>query len=337
MMRISILAIGGVLTMATLMISGCTQSPTQVGTDPTEKNQRTLTRYRFARVLMGSRCEILLEAPSEPEAARAAGMAFDEIRRIELVLSDYNPDAEAMRVMRLAPGLEHPISGTLLEVLLVARDIHIASAGAFDPTVGAYTHLWRAAARNGQVPTRQALDVAQAQVGFDHLTINPLRRTVRFDRPGMILDFGGIGKGYAAQAGIELLRELGYRVACIDMGGDLQLGDPPSDSPRGWRVEIITGIDQTRTRYLHNTGIATSGDLERYYEHEGVRYSHIIDPRTGLGITERRAATVIAPDATIADALASVISVTGKPNDPQLVEAYPGAECTLVVRPLDDD
>ena len=336
-MRISVLAMGGVLIIATLMISGCAQPPTRVGTDPAQSNQRTLTRYRFARVMMGSRCEITLEAPSEPDAARAAGRAFDEIKRIERVLSDYDPDAESMRVMRLEPGAPHPISETLLEVLLVARDIHIASGGAFDPSVGTVTHLWRNAARNGEIPSPESLRDASQRVGFDHLTIDPLRRTLRFDRDGMTLDFGGIGKGYAARAAVELLRELGYPIACVDMGGDLQLGDPPSDSPRGWRVEIVTGIDQTHTRYLHNEGIATSGDLERFYEHDGVRYSHIIDPRTGFGITQRRAATVIAPDATIADALASAISVMDDAGKAQLEQAYPGVSITLVSRSLDDE
>ena len=327
----------GVLTMATLMVGGCAQPPTRAGTGPASSEQRTLTRYRFARVMMGSRCEITLEAPSETEAARVAALAFDEIRRIEHILSDYDPESESMRLMRREAGVAHPISETLLEVLLVSRDIHIASEGAFDPTIGTLTHLWRDAAGDGTIPSQESLANSIERMGFEHLTIDPLRRTLEFDRPGITLDFGGIGKGYAAHAAVELLRELGYPIACVDLGGDLQLGDPPSDSPQGWRIEIVTGLGQSHTRYLHNTGITTSGDLERYYEHDGVRYSHIIDPRTGQGVTERRAATVIAPDATLADALASAVSVMGEQGVHQLETSYPEAEISLVSRSLDAD
>lgn len=285
---------------------------------------------------MGSRCEITLEAENEPAAARAAGKAFEQIQRIERVLSDYNPGSESMLLMQREPNTAHPISAMLLEVLLLSMDIHKASAGSFDPTVGGITHLWRAAARAGTIPTTYELDRARTRVGMEHLQVNDLARTVRFDQPGMILDFGGIGKGYAARMGIELLRELGHPIACVDMGGDLQFGDPPSDNPAGWRVEVMTGLDSSQTLTLHNCAIATSGDLERYYEHDGVRYSHIIDPRTGIGIIERRAATVIAQDAAIADALASAVSVLGQAGQAQLKQAYAQAQFMLVTQPLED-
>ena len=322
------------LTMLNVMVVGCVQTPSEGGVLKNEQN--TLTRYRYARVIMGSRCEITLEAENEPAAARAAGKAFGQIQRIERVLSDYDPRTESMLLMQREPNTPHPISATLLEVLLLSMDIHKASAGSFDPTVGAITHLWRAAARAGTIPTTNELDRARTRVGIEHLQVNALARTVRFDQPGMILDFGGIGKGYAARMGVELLRELGYPIACVDMGGDLQFGDPPSDQPAGWRVEVMTGLNSSRTLTLHNCAIATSGDLERYYEHNGVRYSHIIDPRSGLGVTQRRAATVIATDAAVADALASAISVLGEAGRAQLKQAFPQANITLVNRPLED-
>ncbi len=326
-----------VLILIQLAMIGCTHSPNRDGADTAQEQQRTLTRYSFARVMMGSRCEITIEGKSESATARAAGLAFDEIKRIEWILSDYNPDAEIMTVMQRAAGVPHPISQTLLEVLLLTRDIHNASDGAFDPSVGALTHLWRRAAKEQTIPTQQDLHDGMERVGFGHLTIDPLRRTLEFDQPGMVIDFGGIGKGYAAHRAITLLRDLGYPVACVNLGGDLHLGDPPSDQPSGWRVEIVTGLGESRMMSLHNTAVATSGDLERYYEHDGMRYSHIIDPRTGLGLTVRRAATVIAPDGAVADALASAVSVMGAAGKAQLERAYPGVSIRLITRSLRDE
>jgi thiamine biosynthesis lipoprotein len=282
---------------------------------------------------MGSRCTIVLESTSEAEAARAARLAFDEIARIEQVLSDYRDDSESMRLTRLEPNGWHPVSDTLMEVLLRSRDIHNRTNGAFDPSVGAFTHLWR----RPEPPTSQAIKQASDQVGFHHFQLDEAGHSVRFDRTGIILDFGGIGKGYAAQKAIEILREQGHPIASVDMGGDLAFGDPPSEQPQGWRVEIITGLSETRVEHLANCAIATSGDLERYYEYEGIRYSHIVDPRTGMGITERRAATVIAHDAATADALASALSVLGQSGLEKLSAQYPDAQFDLVVRSMSDN
>lgn len=285
---------------------------------------------------MGSRCTIVLFAPDEPAAAQAAGAAFDKIAQIERVLTDYDPKSEAMVVTTLATDQWHPISMTLLDVLLLSRDIHNRTDGAFDPTVGAYTHLWRAAKREGGIPTRDELALASASVGFDHLRIDPMSSTLRFDTAGIILDFGGIGKGYAARVALDLLRDRGFPIASIDMGGDLALGDPPPDHRRAWRVEIATGLDASRVTWVANRAVATSGDLERYFEHDGVRYSHILDPRTGMGIAQRRAATVIAPDAATADALASAISVLGEGHINELECRFPGVSIELVTRSLHD-
>lgn len=279
---------------------------------------------------MGSRCSIVIEAESETQAAGAAGAAFEEIVRIEAVLSDYRPDSESMRLMQRQPHTWHPVSATLLEMLVESEDIHRKTGGAFDPTIGVYTHLWR----SGTQPTPEELAAAATRMGMGHIEIDAEHARIRFDTAGMILDFGGVGKGYAAQRALELIRSKGFRVAQVDMGGDLALGDPPSDHPRGWRVKIVTGLGDARVEYLSNCAVATSGDLERFYEYRGVQYSHIVDPFTGLGMTERRAVTVIAPDATLADALASAASVVGRGGVDALGKAYPSASIEIVSRPV---
>lgn len=186
------------------------------------------------------------------------------------------------------------------------------------------------------MPSGDQLARAMDRVGLTKLHLDHDCRSVMFDTNGMILDFGGIGKGYAAQRAIELLRSQGFTIASVDMGGDLAIGDPPSDHLGGWRVEIITGLGTNRSVSLANCAIATSGDLERFYEYEGVRYSHIIDPRTGYGIRERRAVTVIASDASIADAIASAVSVLGEGGLDRVRAAYPDVSIELVTRGIED-
>ncbi len=322
-----------VLSVAVSM-SGC-QTQVARGTEAARsKPQTTLKRSSFARILMGSRCTIVLYAPDEASAAGPAEAAFDEIARIERVLTDYDPKSEAMTATTHTPGQWRPISTILLDVLLQSRDIHNRTDGAFDPTVGAYTHLWRLARREGKIPTPAQLKAAGVSVGFEHLRLDPINSTLLFDAPGIVLDFGGIGKGYAAQSALDLLARRGFTIATVDIGGDLALGDPPPDQPEGWRVEIATGLDASRDTYLANCAVATSGDLERFYEHGGVRYSHILDPRTGMGIAQRRAATVIAPDGATADALASAISVLGQGRIDELESRFPAVRINLQTRSL---
>lgn len=326
------IARGGAIVLC-LVIAGCVHNHHARVHDESSFTQTTRNLHHYARICMGSRCTIVIEAESEPAAARAAASAFDEIACIEQALSDYRADSESMRLMRGSVDTWHTVSETLFEVLEQSMDIHNRTNGAFDPTLGAVTHLWR----ESSMPSGEELTRALDRVGFSKLHLDQGTRSVMFDRNGMILDFGGIGKGYAAQRALDLLRSQGYTIASVDMGGDLALGDPPSNHPDGWRVEIITGLGTNRSVSLANCAIATSGDLERFYEYEGVRYSHIIDPRTGYGIRERRAVTVIAPDASIADAIASAVSVLGEDGIEHVRAAYPDVSIELVTRSIEGD
>jgi len=285
--------------------------------------QSTPTRYEYASIQMGSRCSIVLYTESEPRAAAAAEHAFDTIAAIEDTLTDYRPNSEAMRATNLPSGKWIAISPILADVLDRSRSFYELSNGALDPTVGGFTHLWRAAKREQRIPTPEELSKARETVGFNLIELDTEHHRVRFRKPGIILDFGAIGKGYAADKAIEVLRSHGITAALVDMGGDLAMGEPPPDQPKGWAISVQPGNSAEWSAPLHNAAIATSGDLERHYEHNGIRYSHILDPRTGMGITAPRAVTVIARDATTADAAASIVSVLGEPAIEMLREHYP--------------
>lgn len=312
---------------------GCACTEHNRSIDESSSNQITRNLYSFARISMGSRCSIVIEAETEREAAQAARLGFDEIARIEQVLSDYRSDSEAMLLVVGNPGTWYPVSECLFEVLTLAWDIHNRTQGAFDPTIGAYTHLWR----RSSMPRTLELSDARCRVGMDLVELDPMTRTVRFNASGMILDFGGIGKGYAAQRAVDLIQASGFPVVQVELGGDLVLGSPPSTQKTGWSVEIQTGLGDATVEHLFNCAVATSGDLERFYEYNGARYSHIVDPRTGYGISERRAVAVIAADGAIADALASAVSVLGLSGVKTIVEEYPEADIRLVTRGMDEE
>ncbi|MCC6461597.1 MAG: FAD:protein FMN transferase, partial [Saprospiraceae bacterium] len=188
------------------------------------------------------------------------------------------------------------------------------SDGAFDVTVGALTRLWRRARHQQELPDPARLAAARATVGWRSLRFSKNHR-LRLTRAGTRLDLGGIAQGYAADECLRLLRIAGIRQALADAGGDIALGDAPPDAS-GWRIEKPglgpAGEAKTEVLFLSNCGITTSGASSRYLEMDGVRYSHIVDPRSGQSLTHRNLVTVQAPDATTADAWATAISVGGE-------------------------
>ncbi len=274
---------------------------------------------------MGSRARIVVFAPSEAVAVDAARLAFDEMDRLNLVLSDYTPASEAMRLCAAPIGAPHRVSPDLFDVVLKSARVHEASGGAFDPTLGALTGLWRESFRSGRLPDPQRLTDARARAGFRLIDVDERLSTIELLAPGVRFDFGAIGKGYAADAALQVLSRHGLRRAMVDLGGDLALGDaPPGEA--GWRIEATDDRGGARALQLSNVGVATSGDAYRSVTIDGVQYSHILDPRTGVGLRSSSAVTVIASNAWLADALASAASVLGPEGEGGLRSEWPGAE-----------
>jgi thiamine biosynthesis lipoprotein len=292
-----------------------------------------LERFAFDRMAMGTRFRLVLYAPSDAVATRAASAAFDRIRALDALLSDYDPKSELSRLSARSGGGAVFVSAPLKTVLERAQDIAHRSGGAFDVTVGPFVQLWRAAHRSGRLPDPDALALARTRVGYRLLRIDRSEDGARVTLavPNMALDLGAIAKGYAADEALRALREHECSRALVDAGGDLALGDPPPKKA-GWRIDVAgKGADAPPVRrlILSNVGVATSGDLHRHLTVGGVRYSHIVDPRTGLGVTGGPQVTVIAQDAITADALASAVGVLGVGGLP-MVEAIEGAAALLL-------
>jgi thiamine biosynthesis lipoprotein len=248
-------------------------------------------------------------------------------------MSDYDPESELSRLSRSSPmtcGVR--VSEDLWRVLTKSQALSERSEGAFDVTVGPLSKLWRRARRQRKRPSPERLEAARAAVGYRHLRLDPRRRAVQLVRPNMRLDLGGIAKGYAADEALAALRRMGLPRALINAGGDIAAGDPPPGRTM-WKIGVAP-LERDAAPSHHigvaNGAVATSGDAWQFVEINGARYSHIIDPRTGEGLTTLSSVTVVAPDCATADSLASAVSVLGPDEGLALVEETPCAAALFV-------
>jgi thiamine biosynthesis lipoprotein len=291
-----------------------------------------LHRFQAERPAMGTKFTIVLYAPAAEAAERAFEAAFARIVELNAVFSDYDESSEACRLSRTSgSGQAVAVSGDMWTVLQRSQQIAEATGGAFDVTVGPLTKLWRRARRQHQLPDAERLQQARAAVGWQHVRLDAAQRTVALAVPGMRLDFGGIAKGYAVDEALQKLRALGLCRALVNASGNMAIGDPPPDK-NGWKIGIAPlDPQQLPTRFLHlaNCGVATSGDGWQFVEIAGRRYSHILDPHTGMGLTQRSSVTLLAPDGMTADGLAKVC-VLGPQRGLELIERTPGTACLMV-------
>jgi FAD:protein FMN transferase len=209
----------------------------------------------------------------------------------------------------------------------VSRAIQVArlTGGAFDPTVGPVVALWREARRTRRHPQRARLDSARMLVGWTRIGLDSARRALKL-APGMRLDLGGIGKGYIIQEALETLRSKGIARALIEAGGDIVVGDAPPGSA-GWRIDAPDASPSLKAALasVTNSAVATSGPRAQFVVIDGVRYSHVVDPRTGKALTTGVTARVVARDGATADALATALTVLGKTEGPALAaRLFPG-------------
>lgn len=295
-----------------------------------------LHRFQRTQVEMAVPIRIVLYASDAATANRAADAAFARIHDLNAIFSDYDSQSELRRLCDgPTGGVAVPVSDDLFDVLSQARGLAERSDGAFDVTIGPVVRLWRRARRRGQLPDAKDLAEARQLVGYEMLHLDREKHAVRLDKPGMRIDLGGIAKGYAVSAALKVLAKQGIDRALVEAGGDLGLsGPPPGES--GWKIGVARLTDDgPPSQYLRlaNTAVATSGDANQFVEVEGRRYSHLVDPHTGVGLTDRATVTVIVPDSTLADGLSSTVSVLGPKKGLALIEATPGAAAIILRKP----
>jgi len=261
---------------------------------------------------MGTRFSVVCYAGNRAVAEKAAYAAFAKAEEVNAVASDYLPESELSLLSSNPVGTRVPLSPLLFDLLDHSRRLAEATNGAFDPTLGPMTKLWRETRTSGRLPDAKKLAAARAASGWRHFTLDSEARTITLHQKNMAFDLGGIAKGYAADLMLDSLAAADIRQALITAGGDIRLGDAPPGR-EGWNVALKTfevGKNEGILT-LSNAAVSTSGDLHQSVEIEGVSYSHILDPATGLGLTRRVAASVIADEAMLSDALATAACVLG--------------------------
>ena len=300
---------------------------------------KTPQKFVFEKAEMGLPFRVSLYALDQSTAAAAADAAFARIAVLNGILSDYDPDSELSRLSRTSgQGKAVPVSTVLWKVLARAQEFAERTDGAFDITVGPLVNVWRRARRKQEMPSSELLAEMKARVGYRNLRLDPRNQTAELLLPEMRLDLGAIAKIFAVDEAIAVLKARGITRALVGGSGDMTASDAPPDLP-GWRIEVapldVPGAPPPQIVSLKNRSIATSGDMFQRVEIDGKRYSHIVDPRTGLGLTDHSLVTVIAPDGMTANGLSTSISVLGPERGLRLVEETPGAAAHVVRKPGD--
>lgn len=259
---------------------------------------------------MGTLARVVVYADSPEQAHEAMRAAFARIREIDDRLSDYKPDSESSRLSTLPAGRAVPVSMDLFAVLEVALRMSQLTGGAFDVTVGRLTKQWR----NGEAVSGRGR--------WREVKLDSSSRKVTLKGEGIGLDFGGIAKGYAAEEMVRAMKAKGCPRAMAAVSGDIVVGGAPPGAA-GWRI----GLGSTeRVAVLSNRGISTSGETEQFVERDGVKYSHILDARTGAPLRSGPSVTVVARSGMEADALATALRVLGEEKGRAVVSRMAGAE-----------
>lgn len=290
--------------------------------------------FQFSRPEMGTVFQIKLHADDKAVAERAAEAAFARIAEINQIASDYLPESELSRFNKAPDHQDIVVSHDLFALIEKSVATSKLTDGAFDITCTYAVQNWRRAKRQKKLPSPELTAHAIEMTDWRALQLDAAARTVTKLKPGLLIDLGGIGKGYAAHEALLVLKQHGITRAVVAGSGDVAIGDPPLGK-EGWDVALRTfekpeDSDKLIHVSLHNCGCSTSGDLHQFLELDGTRYSHIIDPKTGLGLTKRIACTVIAPTAFEADALDTPLCVLGVERGLALVEKLPGYHARFV-------
>lgn len=278
---------------------------------------------------MGTRMEVRLWHESEPEARRLIAAAMAEFDRIEAAMSTYRDDSEISRVNARAAAQAVPVSSEFYD--LVERSIAMSrlSGGAFDITYESVGRFYDF--RGRQRPSPAEIDANLAQIDYRHIVLEPTGRTIRFATPGTRINLGGIAKGYSVERVIGLLREAGVEHALASAGGDTRLlGDRRG---RPWVVGIRDPDDARKlvtSLSLEDEAISTSGDYERYFDEDGVRYHHILDPRTGDSARGVRSVTIVGPDAVMTEGLTKTVFILGAQKGLEIVESLDDYEAVVI-------
>jgi len=294
------------LACVSAFINGCDNSP---------------RLYKDSRLMMGTFVEVI--SPEE----KAAAIAFGEIKRIEGLLSKYDPSSE---VSRLNSAGQLKVSRETYDIIARSKEFWALSNGAFDITVGSLVELWGFKDKKYYFPLKTEITQTLKRVGTDKIILDPVDNLVKFAVSGMQIDLGAIAKGYAVGCAAKKLRENGIKSCLINAGGQIYCLGLKSGKP--WLVGIADPAKKGISGKLSlvNKAVSTSGDYEQFFIKDGIRYGHIFDPRSGMPADSSVASvTVVSDDSLVSDALTTAIFVLGEEKGRALAEKFPGVEVKI--------
>lgn len=260
-------------------------------------------RFEFTHPQMGTMFRVVIYASDSLSAKNATQKAFVRLDELNLILSDYREDSEVNTLCRTAGSGQYvKVSLDLWNILQESVKAAKLSDGNFDVTIGPLTQLWRRMKRQKQLPTPVQINEAKAKIGVEKILFKTENQSVMLKTKGMRIDFGGIGKGFAEDEMIKILKQNGIKSALIEAGGNILVSNSPKDSPKGWEINI-----NNEKYFLKNCGISTSGDAYQYVEIDGKKYAHILDPITGIGFAEPHQVSIIAKDGTTSDWISTAL------------------------------
>ncbi len=322
-----------VATIGWVAGSGFSQEPNC----PTDQTTTEIQGFEGTFPALGTLVQIKCFSADPSAAETAFTKAQEDVRRLESILTDYDSASETSKLTQLAAGNATPVSAELWQVLEASDRWFRSSEGAFDSSLGALTKLWRKSRRSNSTPSQAELQSALESSGWQHVTLDRDAQSVMLTRPGIQFDFGAIGKGYIVDSIFEGFVEQNLTSCLVNISGNMRCGSAPPDRP-GWRI-AISPLEEDgqplRELVINNAALATSGDLWQYQVIDGVRRSHILDPKTGMGVEGPIAATVVANTATDADALATAACVMGPTRALEFARTLENVALLVAVKPAD--
>jgi FAD:protein FMN transferase len=279
--------------------------------------------------IMGTRIYVEVWSEGAAKGDEAIDAVMAEMRRIDVLMSHYKPESQLSQINARAAQEPVQVDPELFDLIKLSTHYSVITEGAFDITYASVGHLYDFP--HHVKPTEEQIKAALPGVNWHNMLLDGVHHTVRFERPGMRIDLGGIGKGYAVDRGIGILQARGFQHALVTAGGDSRIiGDRMG---RPWVVGIRNPDDKNQvvTRIpIVNSAMSTSGDYERYFDEGGVRYHHIIDPRTGHSASKVRSATILGPTATETDGMSKTAFVLGPEKALEIINRMPQYDAIFV-------
>lgn len=289
--------------------------------------------HKQVLLLMGTRFEITAIGETEEQALRAVEAGIKEIERIELLISSWKKESQTSEINRNAGIKPVKVDAELFELIFRANKISTLTHGAFDISFAGMGKLYQFDKQESELPEPEVLSKLIDQVDYSHIYMDRENSTVYLERKGMRIGFGAIGKGYAANKAKEIMsKQPGIVGGLVNAAGDL-LAWGENGKDKGWPIQIANPSNINESLgwlNINNQSVVTSGDYEKYFSHDGKRYSHIIDPKTGIPTTGIKSATVICPDAEAADAIATALFVLGPKNGIAMINNLKNFEALII-------